>query len=234
MNRFVRTLSERSFSLIVSLPENRFDLAKAAWESGADAIKVHLNLSHRASGTRFERYAFYENALDEICEQSPVPVGVVPGDGVGIVRETFDEWSTKSFDFVSLYLHDAPACVLNMEGMALMMACGSNYDLEEAEEFKVLGIEALEASIIPPDGYGAPLSLRDLLHYRMLVEHSGLPVVVPTQRAILPEEVRALRQVGVSALMIGSIVIGKPATPENIARATEQFRQAIDDTAFWD
>ena len=40
--------------LIASLPQNTYELAKIAWESGADALKVHINIAlHRASQNHF-------------------------------------------------------------------------------------------------------------------------------------------------------------------------------------
>ncbi|HQN29432.1 MAG TPA: hypothetical protein PLT43_12740, partial [Mesotoga sp.] len=41
--------SERKL-LIVSLPENTFEFARAALENGADAVKLHVNVKHRVTG----------------------------------------------------------------------------------------------------------------------------------------------------------------------------------------
>ena len=47
--RFVQLMDQRKFTLVVSLPSNDLELAKAALEGGADAVKVHCNVWHRAS-----------------------------------------------------------------------------------------------------------------------------------------------------------------------------------------
>jgi hypothetical protein len=39
--------------LIASLPKNDPALAKAAAAGGADMLKIHLNVEHAASGTKF-------------------------------------------------------------------------------------------------------------------------------------------------------------------------------------
>ena len=43
----------RSGVLIASLPRNDPELARAALAGGADVLKVHLNVTHNASGVRF-------------------------------------------------------------------------------------------------------------------------------------------------------------------------------------
>ena len=61
----------------------------------------------------------------------------------------------------------------------------------------------------------------------MISQAVSVPVVVPTQRAILPEEVGALIQAGVKGLMIGAVVTGKEEA--SIAKAVAAFRKAIDE-----
>ena len=51
-------------------------------------------------------------------------------------------------------------------------------------------------------------------------------MVVPTQRLIRPEQVRALAQTGVRGLMIGAVVTGR--TEDSIRKAVHAFRNAID------
>jgi len=49
---FKEVVNENKFTLVVSLPENNLELARAALEGGAQAIKVHANVWHRSSGQR--------------------------------------------------------------------------------------------------------------------------------------------------------------------------------------
>ena len=50
--RLLSLLRQRP-ALAVSLPLNDIALAKAAEEAGADALKIHINVHHDASGTHF-------------------------------------------------------------------------------------------------------------------------------------------------------------------------------------
>ena len=43
---YLSVLNQRRPALIVSLPGNRVELARAAVECGADVIKVHMNVQH--------------------------------------------------------------------------------------------------------------------------------------------------------------------------------------------
>ena len=55
---------------------------------------------------------------------------------------------------------------------------------------------------------------------------TALPVVVPTQRRVLPEDLPYLRGAGVKGIMIGAIVTG--TEPAGILRSIRTFREAID------
>ena len=50
MSRLISMLHSCPMTLIVSLPHNDAVLSQAAFEAGADAVKVHCNLVHNASG----------------------------------------------------------------------------------------------------------------------------------------------------------------------------------------
>ncbi|MEK7377186.1 MAG: hypothetical protein AABZ57_08535, partial [Candidatus Margulisiibacteriota bacterium] len=75
-------------------------------------------------------------------------------------------------------------------------------------------------------GYGQNLTVGDLQYYISLAISSALPVIVPTQRRIEPDEIPILADTGVKSIMIGAIVTGK--TPGSIEEATRKFREAID------
>ena len=87
-------------------------------------------------------------------------------------------------------------------------------------------MDMVEAAVVPHQEYGLPLNLYDLGVYGYICEITDLPVIVPTQKAIRPDEVTMLADAGISALMIGAIVTG--STPDSIEKVTAEYRQAID------
>ena len=58
MKKLIDLLKTNKMTLIVSLPENSLELALAAVEGGADALKVHCGVKHKASGVEFGSLAF--------------------------------------------------------------------------------------------------------------------------------------------------------------------------------
>jgi len=225
MNRFVEMLRGKPMTLIMSLPRNDVGLCRVAFEAGADAVKVHSNLSHHASNNQFKPFEAYEEMFGEMLQSAPGPMGIVPGADVSEVLHTAKKASVLPFDFFSLYAHHAPPQILSLP-QALMTACAFDYTDAEVAGISNAGASVLEASVIPGDGYGQPLSLRDVIRYRRICEGTRLPVVAPTQRRVLPDDLPYLRDAGVKGIMIGAIVTGSEQA--SIARAIESFRRAID------
>jgi hypothetical protein len=61
--------------------------------------------------------------------------------------------------------------------------------------------------------------------YRQIRAATDLPIIVPSQRAIMPDDVHALMDTGINALMIGVIVTGREA--ESVRAATERFKAVL-------
>ena len=226
MNDYLSLFETRKLVLIMSLPKNDPALCRAAFEAGADAVKVHINVEHRASGTHFGRLAEERPVLETMLEHRTGPMGLVLGGGLEAAASDAMEVSYLPFSFHSVYAHHMPAWAVGC-GVPLMAACDGSYALDEIRAMPECGTDVLEASIVPGTEYGQPLSQRDLLKYRVIARNVSVPVVVPTQRAIRTEDVPALIRTGVRGLMIGAVVTGKEES--SIARAVAAFRRAIDE-----
>ena len=225
MNRFMELFSSSRPVLIMSLPQNDPVLCRAAFEEGADVVKVHINVEHRASGTHFGSLEEERAALEEMLVNARGPMGLVPGASLEAAERDLPQASQLGFDFFSIYAHHMPVTA-SCTPQAWMMACDGTYAPEEIAAMERLGASVVEASIMPGAEYGQRLTMRDLLRYSAIVHSTSLPVVVPTQRLILPQEARALFSTGVRGLMIGAVVTGR--TEESIRRAVSAFRNEID------
>ncbi|MBI4863780.1 MAG: hypothetical protein HY815_26495 [Candidatus Riflebacteria bacterium] len=217
----------RRLALIVSLPDNTVELALAAIEGGADGVKVHLNVEHRASGTRFGSFAQERPRLEAIVEAigNKAALGIMPGAEAVASLEELDQLKGMGFEFVDCYAHHFPAHYLGHGGMKKVLALGPTYVLDEVKGLASLGVDALEASIVEPEGYCQPLSASDLARYRALVGFSRLPVLVPTQRRISPADIPLLAWAGVTGILIGAVVTGKE--PDGVRKTTAAFRDSI-------
>lgn len=211
--------------LIVSLPENSAALARAAAEGGADALKVHLHVTHQASGTRFGGLEEERSRLEGIISLG-LPTGVVPGGADSLAsQQEMRELAAIGMDFCDLFLHHMPAWVASFEGMTRVAAIDRATELEVLPECEALGIQMIEAAVVPPEGYGQALHLSDLIAYGRIRRATQLPIIVPTERGIKPEDVPLLIDVGINAIMIGAVVTGRE--PAALRAATERFASAL-------
>ncbi|KIL38935.1 hypothetical protein SD70_23050 [Gordoniibacillus kamchatkensis] len=227
MNRLKKSLQGGKLQLFVSLAANDAALARAALDEGADGLKVHMNVGHRASGNSFGPLADYRDTFREIRSLFDGPLGIVPGGSIEAIRpQEIDELPEIGIDFFSIYAWHMPSFLLKHGKLEATFAIDSGFDVRYVEAAKSFGLEALEASIVPGQEYGTPLSFADLLKYRWLAEKSGLPVIVPSQRRIVPQDVAALKDCGIGALLIGAVATGK--TADEIKRTVHAFRNAID------
>ena len=226
MNDYLQMFSQKKLVLIMSLPRNDPAWCRAAFEAGADAVKVHINVTHRASGTHFGRLEEERPALEEMLARRSGPMGLVLGGSLEDAALDAREAAAMPFSFHSVYGHHMPAWALG-GGVPLMAACDGGYSMDEIRAMPAAGADVLEASVIPGGEYGKALSMRDLLLYTSIARAVSIPVVVPTQRAIVPREVETLVRAGVKGLMIGAVVTGKEE--KTIAQAVSAFRRAIDE-----
>ena len=215
------------FTLMVSLPKNSPELARAAVEAGAQCLKVHINCHHFASDTRFgswdeEKAVISE--IKEICKE--IPLGLVTGEQTQPSQADLEEISSFGFDFWDLFCRYTPPEFLGLPNMGKMVAIDSSWEPWLVKSLAQLGVDVIESSIIPRDQYRGELNLEDLSRYARLARKSVMPILIPTQRAIRPSQVPHLRQAGAAGITIGAVVTGLEAA--TLARTTKAFRQAID------
>lgn len=217
---------DRQLKLMVSLPRNDAALAEAALAGGADALKVHINVEHRASGTVFGPLAEERPALEKVLGLG-APVGLVVGGAGAFSRDEMTAAVAMGFAFVDCYLSHAPAWYVEAARPAVpVVALGVTDPLERATSLARLGIGAVEASLTPPEEYHTPLRLHRVADYARLAACTELPVIVPTQHRITPDDVPVLVRTGVAALLLGAVVTG--TEPDSLRAAVGDFRAAID------
>lgn len=227
MNQFVQLMQAGRFPLVMSLPHNKPELARAAWDSGADVVKIHINVKHHASNTLFHSFDEEREAIETMLAEAKGPMGIVLGGSPQDAAADFGKAVAAGFDFISLYGHHTPVALLENRQVSKMLAPDCTWEDWEIAGLPAAGADILEASVMQPDSYGQPLTARELIRYRHLAALCPLPMVVPTQRAVQPAEVAALQKAGARSIMVGAVVTGKQR--ESIAAAVAAFRKAIDD-----
>jgi len=227
MSKLIKLFDKNKLTLIVSLPENSPELARAAIEAGADALKVHINITHKAAGTQFGSLNDEKSALKEILDMSDVPVGIVPGEKNLPTEAEMKELSKMGFDFFDIKFKNMPGSMLKIKGLDKIVALEKDFSMDQLIDFKTTGVDGVEAAIVSTSDYGKTLNVGDLQGYISIAISAGVPVIVPTQKSIKTSEVPIIADTGVKGLMIGAIVTGK--TANSIKKATREYRIAIDD-----
>ncbi len=214
------------FPLVVSLPANRLELARAAISGGADAIKVHIRVGHRASGHHFGTLAEEIDAIRNIISAVDVPVGIVPGAEEPATPAEMEELEGLGIDFLDMYWHHLPSYILTGTQIKIAAAIDGVFQHEELPLLtKRRDVAMLEASIMDKTEYGKPLNLRDLVTYELITRNSFKPVLVPTQKQLMPSDLPLLQEIGVKGVIMGAIVTGTKA--ETIEKAVRDFKEAL-------
>ncbi|WP_433424682.1 hypothetical protein ACQP1V_18575 [Microtetraspora malaysiensis] len=201
-------LPESRLAVLVSLPRNETALAEAARHAGADGLKVHTNVRHRASGTAF-------GSLDAECERLRpilalgVPTGLVVGAAGSVSTTEMLAARDMGFDYFDVYAADAPADYVEACGpVAAMVALGPGDGPSQARALVRRGAQALELSTLEPERYGTPLTLATLARLEAVASVVDVPVVVPSQHALEPRDLALLREAGAAAVLLGAVVTG--------------------------
>jgi hypothetical protein len=214
---------ERRGTLLVSLPRNDVDIARAAASAGADALKVHVNVHHRASGTRFGSLDEEQDALDSILGLG-LPVGLVPGEDAMVTPAELPR--LRPFAFLDAYVHRLPLFLFDA-GVPVIPAVPHDFPPDRFPSLRALPGEWLEAALVHPDGYGRDPVAADLAAYGLLGTATARRLIVPTQRRVRPDDLGRYFAISeVWAIMIGAVVTGR--TTRSIGEATGAFRRAVD------
>jgi hypothetical protein len=228
MNQLLQQLQNEPFTLLVSLPRNDVRLAEAALRGGAQGLKVHLNVEHFASGTRFGSFDEERDNIARIVEVASThnaSVGIVPGGSSFATEEEFARLAQIGIDFFDAYPSEAPPWTLAQKHLDVMLAAYAGGSVGTMHALELAGMQMCEASFMPHEEYGQALTALDIGRYRELAEALQSPIIVPSQKKITPGDLPALRQSGVKGLLIGAIVTGREA--ETIESATRSFAHTL-------
>ncbi len=218
-------IPDRRPLLIVSLPRNDPALAAAARDGGADALKVHVNVRHLASGTVFGSLAEERPHLAEVLRVG-LPTGLVPGEEAMVAPEEMPVIRAMGFAFLDVFVTSL-APHLYDAGIPVVPALPHSAEPWHLAAVSRLPGRWVEAAVVPPERYGLPPADADFALLRRVGEVTGKRLIVPTQRRIAPADVGRYFEIPqVWALMIGAVVTG--TDPATLAAATVAFRRALD------
>lgn len=211
------------FPVIVSLARHDIDLAKAALDAGATALKTHLNAYHRATGTTFGSFA-EERPFFEQLSKLGAPLLLMAGQETVPTAEEMDAMADLGFEGFNVYFAHLQPHLLQSR-LRPMPALSSDSTPDDLKRIVALPGAMLEASIVEFSGYGQPLTPADIVRYGEIVTETGIPVIAPSQRKFTPADMPRLRAAGIAAPLLGAIVTGD--TPATMQAAVAPIVAAI-------
>lgn len=220
-------IASKKMPIIVSLPENNVDLAKIAVDAGADALKVHINVNHRASGNEFKNTDYYLDTFKEIRSLYEGPFGIVLSDDITKLEGIdLKELKEIGFTYFSQYAKDISSKLLLQDELAKTVAVDDLFKSNEISAIEDFDLAALELSVVKPEDYGSPLNFNDLALYANYRKNTDLPLIIPSQKKMVPEDLKVLYQIGIDSVMLGAMTIG--TTKESIYKTVSSFAEQTD------
>ncbi|MBO0600718.1 hypothetical protein I2483_03505 [Sporosarcina sp. E16_3] len=209
-------------SIIASIPENRMDLAQAAIDAGVDGLKFHINVSHRASGNEFKDVEHYFETFEEVRRKFSGPIGLVIGDEIEkVLGVNTKQLKDLGFNYYSLYAKDIGSKMLLQNDLERTVAVNDKFCFEQVRIIESFNIQAVELSIVRKEDYGHPLNFEDLITYKSYRDNTKLPLIVPSQKNLVPDDMVMLQEIGINAIMLGAVTIG--STVESIFETISRF-----------
>ncbi|MBB3594079.1 hypothetical protein FHX08_004482 [Rhizobium sp. BK529] len=215
--RLTRALRNGEFPVIVSLARHDLELAKAAIEAGAFAIKVHLNAYHRATGTTFGSFTEERPFFEELATLG-VPLLVMAGQENVPSPQEMDALADLGFEGFNLYFSDMQPHLLQSK-LRPIPALGEASTDDDLRRILAIPGAMMEASVASFADYGKLLDETDLSRYRAIASKAGIPVIAPSQKRFVPDDMTKLRDAGIAAPLLGVIVTG--TTPESMRAAVQ-------------
>lgn len=213
--KFYTALTSGEFPVIVSLARHDLDLAKAALDSGAFALKTHLNAYHRATGTTFGTFEQERPFFEELAKLG-CPLLVMAGQETVPTASEMDALADLGFEGFNVYIDHMQPHLLQSR-LRPMPALSWTSTPENVAEIAALPGCIIEASIMPFERYRTDMTPADLARYRAIAAAVDVPVIVPSQLSFTPDDLKQLRQAGIAAPLLGAIVTGD--TPASMRAA---------------
>ena len=219
-----RKLTDGSFPVIVSLARHDLDIAKAALDAGAFALKTHLNAYHRATGITFGSFAEERPFFEELSKLG-CPLLVMAGQDIVPTADEMDALHALGFEGFNVYIDHMQPHLLQSK-LRPMPALASTSTPDDVAEIANLPGCILEASIMPFERYRTAMTDADLRRYGEIAAAVEVPVIVPSQLHLTPDDAIALRQAGIAAPLLGAIVTGD--TPQSMQDAVSAIVRRIE------
>ena len=122
------------------------------------------------------------------------------------------------FEGFNIYFSDMQPHLLQSK-LRPIPALGESSTADDLQRIVDIPGAMMEASVASFADYGKSLEATDLARYRAITSKVDIPVIAPSQKRFVPDDMAKLRDAGIAAPLLGVIVTG--ATPENMRSAVQ-------------
>lgn len=223
-------LESERMALVVSLASNSPELAQAALEGGADALRLPLNAMDPYTGSGIGSYQSERTALlRTVNAVSDIEKGIHAGSKRTLSTYELDLLADMGLSFFSIDAVNMPVNMFYYEKMRLMLGL-RGLASEEALMANHLLVDYVEECPEGVKGVDQYLSVAELLRFTLLTRKLKVPLAVSTTVPFAPNDVKLLARAGVKILILTPRITGR--LPETVASVTHEFRYAIGDGFF--
>lgn len=204
MSRLLDMLSKNPVTIIVKLPIDSKEYAKAAEASGADAIMINCS-----------------PAAKDIISAVSIPVGLDISSGPD---KDIEKCLALKFDFINFH----PSNIEKLKGIrkTKIASLDEEFSLDKLMSIPDKNVDAIDAAIIPASQAAKELVVGDLQNYIAIALSSNLPIIVPTQRNIRPSEVPIIWDTGAKGMILTDVVLGESI--KSMTKSLSEYRAAAD------
>ena len=218
MSKLKKLLDQKKLTLIAEVPENDLELAAIATAAGADVLLLRIN-THALNDLEAEK----EN-LEKVLASTKIPVGLSAGWEKLLGKKEVAQICSLGFDFINIGIEHLSSSTVGLKKIGKVLKLNSRFSLDDIVDVARDEYVAMDAAIIPTSGWGKDLVVGDLQNYISIVMSAGLPVIIPTQKAIKPSEVSIVADTGVKGLILTPIVFGSSA--KHVKQIIGEFKTA--------
>jgi len=217
--------SQGKFLLFGDLHLNSRDFAIACEDAGVDAVIFHLN-QDVGGGVRFAGLEIEEDSIKDSLSVLKIPAGISIGDTRALLYDDWEAIAKMGFSFVNMFAHQLPSFVWDDQRFEKLVSIGPGYILEQVKALSEFdSVSGIVAALTPNQGIGLPFTMLDGTTLKLVTKLSSKPVFLPTQRDIRPQDLKRLRDLGSSGLLLTSTVYGDSV--DSCKEKISRFREIV-------
>ncbi|MEM3185273.1 MAG: hypothetical protein QXQ39_01150 [Conexivisphaerales archaeon] len=214
--------------LIVELPANDIELAKAVSDAGADSVIAQLHHEHPVTHSYTGGLELEKNILAEIRKEIAIPLGLHIGNQARLNKREWEELQSLDVDYLCTSLANTPPYMLADRKLAKILCVGTGIPVEHYRAFATF--PALAALLFEPLSQLHPdpqvkFNVLDIVNMDTLVRVSPLPILFRVSQDVEHEDIQLMIERGCRGIVLDPGYSG--STVEHYKLTTEAYHKAI-------